>query len=340
MKNKNKLVASLVIGASIVASFGTAFALYENATNGGKIDIGIGSVESHVDSDDKVTYIIGATKLYKDEALETEVASTDKLSPDFNKVYLSIPLSFEYAENNKTASAQDTVLGRFSTTVTIDDKLAGKGVVAHASLKGYKKANADGAEQVTYFTENKMSDFFNSTFGESEKTITKFIDTAVDKSSISCVMTLDFSTVLTADTFLDLSEIEKAFSVSLSWSGYSSTYTDFDSNLVPTAYIRGDKSDWNSYEDYQMVPNINAAYNIVEWNYKLLKGFSKIKVYDENETVLGSKWIYCKGVADNSGASIDSDSNAVLDKEKEYHVYYTRNETTDGKKGFYVGVDA
>lgn len=329
MKKYNKLVVSLVLGASVVATFGTAFALYKNVEGAKDYSIGIGSVQSHTDSDDNVNYLIGTLAAYKDESLTTAYGTTDKLTPDNSKVYLKVPLSFEYTQSN-TTSAQETALGRFSVSVTVDDKIAAieNGAKVEAKLVGYTK----NENEVTYFTENKLSNFISKTFSNDSKTIDGFIDTAVDASSIYCVVTLDFSTACsTADNYLKVAEIQNAFSASLTWKPYDKAMTDFDTNLIPTAYIRGDASDWKSYADYQMVPNINAKYNIVEWKYKLLKGFSKIKVYDENETKLTDKWIKAK-----TGVTTDSQGNAVLDKDTSYNIYYTRNETYADKQGFYV----
>ena len=337
MKKYNKLVVSLVLGASVVATFGTAFALYKNVEGAKDYSIGIGSVQSHTDSDDNVTYKIGTLAAYKDDALSNAYGENEKLSPDSSKVYLKVPLSFEY-KKTETTSAQETAVGRFSVSVTVNDKIAAitDGAKVEAKLVGYNKVTKDGSEQVTYFTSHKLDNFVTGTFGSDKKTITGFIDTAVDASSIYCVVTLDFSSACsTADNYLAVAEVEKAFTASLSWSPYdASKMSDFDTNLIPSAYVRGDKSDWKSYSDYQMVPNINAAYDIVEWHYKLLKDFSKIKVYDANETVLsGGGWIKAK-----DGVATDSEGNATLNKDKSYNVYYTRNETYTYKQGFYVEV--
>jgi hypothetical protein len=336
MKKMNKFVLGLAFTSIIVGSFGTAFALYKNTTNASDMSIGIGTVQSHTESTDNVTYKIGTTEMYSNEALTTKIESNAKLSPDLNKVYVKVPLSFEYGET-KTTSKQDTALGRFKVKVEINESIAKKGATVGASLKGYSKATVDNAEYDTYFTKNKMSDFFATTYSETTTSVEKHIDTAVDASNIYCVITIDLSTALSESNFYDVAEISNAFTVTLNWGGYDSSYTDFDSNLVPTAYIRGDLSDWKNLEDYQMVPNINAAYDIVEWKYKLLKGFSKIKVYDSSETQLSTNgWIPCRGVDKDSGATKETDGNATLDKEKSYDIYYTRNETYTDKQGFYV----
>ncbi len=336
MKKYNKLVISLVLGASVVATFGTAYALYTNKVNAKDYTIGIGSVESHTDSTDEVTYKLGTVKAYKADTLaDTDAINADtKLSPEVNKVYLKVPLTFEYGKT-ETTSAQDSVVGRFKVDVTVDEKIAKitDGAKVEAKLVGYQQnGNTD-----TYFTANKLSNFFTGTFSSEKKTLSGFIDTAVDKTSIYSVITLDFSTAFNDTNYLNVAELTSAFSVSLSWSAYSTSMEDFDTNLIPSAYVRGDKSDWKSLEDYAMVPNINAQYDIVEWQYKLLKGFSKIKVFDANETKLNDNgWIKCKYV---DGATKESDGNATLDKTKSYTVYYTRNEDVTDKQGFSVVVD-
>ncbi len=357
MNKKNKILLGIALTSGVVASFSSAYALYVNATNGSEFSIGIGSVASHTDSSDTVTYKFGAIKTYSDESLgdDKELGNT-KLSPDQNKVYIKVPLSFEYGET-KTTSPQNSALGRFSVTVDIKNKLAAKGAKVSAQLKGYK----DG----TYFAAHRMSDFFETTYsstsndtqtiGESYTSVTKYIDTAVDASSIYCVITIDFSGVFTETNFPDWAEITNAYKVTLNWgdayddnnadeSGVKKVYSDFESILKPTAYVRGDLSDWKDLADYQMVPNINATGSTekVEWEYRLLKGFSKIKIFDSSETVLNDNgWIYCRGVEADSGAAV-ADGNATLDKDKNYHIYYTRDETyssDNNKQGFYVGLE-
>ena len=356
MNKKNKILLGIALTSGVVASFSTAYALYENKTNASDFSIGIGSIASHTDSKDNVTYKFGEIKTYSNEGLTTELGTT-KLSPKQNKVYIKVPLSFEYGET-QTTSPQNSALGRFSVTVDIENKLAYCGAKVSAQLKGYSKGKGDdgddGSLQETYFTTNKMIDFFGTTYSyqkdgntvgnindvESGYTsVTKFIDTAVDAKNIYCVITIDFSSGLKDDCFFDLADITNAYKVTLNWGQYKDTYSDFDSDLIPTAYVRGDLSSWKDLADYQMVPNINKAYNIVEWEYKLLKGFSKIKVHDSRETTLSSTWIPCRGFDNGAGVSKDSVGNAILDKSKSYHIYYTRNETYSNKQGFYVGLE-
>lgn len=338
MKNKNKLVTSLIIGTSIVASFGTAFALYENFEDNGKINIDIGTVDNHTDSKDSVKYTLGTAEFYKDSALANSVGS-DKLSPDLNVVYVKVPLGFEYNENC-TVAQQESMIGRFSSTVTIDNALVGKGVVVSANLTGY-------GDETTYFTTNKTIDLYNTNgkLGSEVSSVSSFIDTAITASGISCVFKLDFSAAIKADTYITsgLTELTKAFSISLSWVPYSSSLEEFDVNLQPTAYIRGDNSDWQSLEDYQMVPNIGHKGNEVEWKYKLLKGFTSMKVFDELDTVINDNgWIPLRGYGDDSGLTCETGGNATLNKDTSYDIFYVRNADPDenGKRGFWVNKSA
>lgn len=338
MKNRNKLVTSLIIGASIVASFGTAFALYENFEDDGKINIDIGSVDSHTDSKNFVKYTLGDAEFYKDSALENSVGS-DKLSPDLNVVYVKVPLGFEYNENC-TVAQQESMIGRFSSTVTINNALIGKGVVVSANLTGY-------GDKTTYFTTNKTINLYktNGVLGSEVSSVSSFIDTAITASGISCVFKLDFSAAIKADTYISsgLTELTKAFDISLSWVPYSSSLEDFDTNLKPSAYIRGDNSDWQSLEDYQMVPNMEHEANEVEWKYKLLKGFTSIKVFDELDTVINNYgWIPLRGYGEDSGLTCETGGNAILDKDTSYDIFYVRNANPDsgGKRGFWVNKSA
>lgn len=359
MKKSNKFVLGLVLSAGVIGCFGTAFALYENKTDAKDFSIGIGSVVSHTESDDNINYKFGAIATYSDATCETEF--TGKLNPDNNKVYVKIPLSFDYTKS-ATTSAQDTVVGHLKVQVDIAESVA-KNTTVSAKLTGYDK-NGEGQTVSTYFTKNKMSDFFseaNYTTTAAENgyvSQTKWIDTAVDASSISCVVGIDMSSALTANGFLDLAEIDNAFKVTVDWSPYKETYAEgetwTDDNLKPTAYVRGDNSDWQCLEDYRMVPNIYHSGDLVEWQYKLLKGFTEIKVYDSSETTLASDggWIYCRAgekYKDDKKDSVKLDGgNASLYANNSYSIYYTRNETytegKDNKQGFYVkyesGTDA
>lgn len=334
MKNKNKLVASLIIGASIVASFGTAFALYQNFEDDGKINIDIGTVDSHTDSKDAVTYTLGAAEFYKDSTLENSVGS-EKLSPDLNIVYVKVPLGFKYNDGS-TVAQQESMIGRFTSTVTIDNALIGKGVKVSANLTGY-------GETTTYFTTNKTIDLYksNGTLGAEVSSVSGHVDTAVTASGISCVFKLDFSAAIKAEDYITsgLTEIEKAFNISLSWVPYSSTLSDFDKNLTPTAYIRGDNSDRQSLEDYQMVPNIEHEGDEVEWKYKLLKGFTSMKVFDSLDTVINDNgWVPLRGYDATSGLTCELGGNATLNKETSYDIFYVRNANADreGRRGFWV----
>ncbi len=360
MKKSNKFVLGLALTAGVIGCFGTAFALYENKTNAEDKTITIGSTEGHADSSDKVTYKIGTMEFYKDEECSTnnKFAESDKLSPNLNKVYVKVPLSFEYSSDNKTVSPQDSVLGHLNVKVDVVEKIANLGTTVTAKLKGYNKGIGDSDASVeTYFTANKMADFFlgdggaqvdykNLTESSGYRTRNASIDTAIDKNNIYCVVGINMSEALTADNFFKLAEISDAFKVTVNWSPYQTTAyangeTWRDENLIPTAYVRGDLSDWESKDDYQMVPNINGAYNIVEWEYRLLKGFTRIKVFDAKETECSTDgWIYCKGFKEGSGASILDNGDVKLDSTKYYKVYYKRNETTEGKKGFYVDSDS
>ncbi len=361
MKKTNKFILGAALTSGVIACFGSAFALYKKLGN--DVSIGIGSVKSHTDSSDVVTYKIGTPTVYKNSALGTDDVidlATAKLSPELNKLYVKVPLSFEYG-TNLTTSAQDTAVGHLNVKVDIDSAIAAKGTTVTANLTGYKKEN-DTAD--TYFTKSKMDNFF-ATADYSTLTAgadgfvsqSGYIDTAVDASSISCLITIDMSSALTDDNFLGLAEITKAFNVTINWSpyqteAYATGESWTDAKLAPTAFVRGDRSDWQTMEDYRMVPNINAAKSktvengteyLVEWKYTLLKDFSTIKVYDSSETVLkdDAGWIYCRaGTYNAAGTPVDvSGGNAKLDKNSSYNVYYVRDQVYNAdynQQGFYV----
>lgn len=338
MNKKTKLALGTALTCGVIATFGSAFALYKNAEE--PIKIGIGSVSGHTDSKDNVTYKIGEITAYQndytgDSTKDVTVELADKkLSPDLNKIVLKAPLSFEY-DSSFNGSKQDYAVGRVSVTVKIDSKIIEKGVSVTANLGGYSKnGNSD-----TYFTLNKINNFFTkATFSSTSTEITNYIDTAIDASNIYCLVTIDMSTALSADNFLALSEIDEAFKVDFNWSPYSETMTNFEADLKPTAYIVGDATDWQTnYGDYQMVPNINKPSSKVEWTYKLLKGFKEIKVYDSQETVFTNHWVSCRGT-DADGVSQTTDGNAKFtDPSAGYEIYYVRNgDKAKVDKGFWV----
>lgn len=359
MKKTNKFILGAALTSGVIACFGSAFALYKKL--GTDVSIGIGSVKSHTDSSDIVTYKIGTPTTYKNSTLDDDDVidlTTAKLSPELNKLYVKVPLSFEYG-TNLTTSAQDTAVGHLNVKVDIDSAIAAKGTKVTANLLGYSSTDGD-----TYFTKSKMDNFFAtadySTLTAGEDGFVSqsgYIDTAVDASSISCLITIDMSSALTDDNFLDLAEITKAFNVTINWSpyqteAYSTGESWTDAKLAPTAFVRGDRSDWQTMEDYRMVPNIDAAKSktvdgatdyLVEWKYTLLKDFSTIKVYDSSESVLKDDggWIYCRGgTYDEAGTAVDvTGGNAKLDKNSSYNVYYTRDQVYNAdynQQGFYV----
>lgn len=353
MKKVNKLVLSLVLGVGVVGAFSASYALYQNKTSAQDFSIGIGEVQSYTDSNDTITYSVGtvAFKKYSSDKL-VDWGDSDLLSPDLNKIVVQVPLSFKYSNSLSTAAPQDYALGRLSVSASINENIP-FGTKVSAKLVGYSKAG-DSKDQATYFTEYKMSNFLGTkgsdgkypsdvTFSsKGASAITGYIDTAIDASNIYCQIEYDFSSSITANNFYDLAELDKAFEVSVTWNGYKSvydgeehdgtTYEAFDANLKPDAFIRGDLSNWEDFDDYRMVPNINHAGTDVEWMYKLLKGFSQIKVYDESSNTT-NKWIGCRGTNSKS-VSFSSDFNAVLTKKNSYNIYYVRNATSD--KGFWV----
>lgn len=328
--------------------------MYQNKTGAQDFSIGIGEVQSYTESDDTITYSVGtvAFKKYDSDGTLKGWDKNDLLSPDLNKIVVQVPLSFKYSDNLVAAAPQDYALGRLSVSASINENIPG-GTMVSAKLVGYSKAG-DNKDQATYFTTNKMGNFLgtkganekypeNVTFSEKgASAITGYIDTAIDATNIYCQIEYDFSSSITANNFFDLAELDKAFEVSVTWNGYKSvydgedhdgkTYEAFDTNLKPDAFIRGDLSNWEDFDDYRMVPNINHAGTDVEWMYKLLKGFSQIKVYDGSSNTT-NKWIGCRGTNSKS-VSFSSDFNAVLTKENSYNIYYVRNATSD--KGFWV----
>ncbi len=354
MKKTNKFILGAALTSGVIACFGAAFATYKKL--GSDISIGIGEVKGHTDSSDVVTYKIGTPTTYKSNSFDEDNKidlTTTKLSPELNKLYINVPLSFEYGDNLVT-SAQETAVGHLNVKVDIDSAIAAKGTTVTANLKGYSK---DGGTKETYFTTAKMNNFFSSkNYNDSELTVVDgfvsqsgYIDTAVDVSNISCVICIDMSSALsdTDKAFLDLANIAKAFKVAINWSPYQETAYSTgeswtDAKLAPTAYVCGDRSDWQTMEDYRMVPNINASKvnasseYLVEWKYTVLKDFSTIKVYDSKETVYGDTWLRCRGghLKDGTNVSIDDYGNATLDSTDSYNVYYTRNATSD--QGFWV----
>ena len=342
MKRSNKLILSLALGSTVVATFGTAFALYKSGFNDSKT-ITIGTVHTNADTEGTIHYIINTptSTYYKwDSGTDTgsEVAGATALSPDVNRVMINAGLSFEY-ESGYSGAKQLTTVGRFTVTVALNEKIP-EGTNVYARLKGYDSVVTQGTS--TYFTENKQSDFLKEeTIAQGSTAVSGYIDTAVEVSGISCDITLDFSNSITDANFLDIAELTNAYNVTLKWEPYSSTLSEFDSNLVPNVGIRGDKASWaENLEAYVMVPNIRSAAEKdstkkVEWYYKGLTGFNLAKVYDGG---LDSPWIGCRGT-DATRASVTEDGNANIkftNLENKYDVYYVRGGTDTDDVGFWV----
>lgn len=277
------------------------------------------------------------------------------------------------ANANENAADQDYMVGTLKVGITVNNDIASlKSAKATAKIQGYPKAVDGSTTYETYFTAKKSSDFFNTTFGSTDA-VYHYIDVAVDTAStIYCVIGLDLSTAIDAD-FLKVASITNAFDVTLNWGAFD-TGTDTegvatgrptaedntdapDANLNPNLWITGDMNAWTTkmVNDFQMAPNIKGKYYEetyengasgthtvgsgvakVEWVYKGLKTFSKLKVYDEGDS--NNHWIDVRGYSESKGISKDANNNAVLyvADTNSYDIYYTRFAESSSQKGFYV----
>lgn len=342
MKRSNKLILSLALGSTVVATFGTAFALYKSGFDDSTV-INIGTVQTNTDTAGNINYLINTptSTYYKWDSVAgtgEEVTDATALSPDVNRVMINAGLSFEY-ESGYQGAKQLTTIGRFTVTVALNENIP-DGTNVYARLKGYDSVVTQGTS--TYFTVNKQSDFLKEeAITQGSTTVSGYIDTAVEASGISCDITLDFSNSITDDKFFDIAELTNAYNVTLKWEPYNSNLPEFDSNLVPNVYIRGDKASWTeNLEAYAMVPNIRSAAvqdntKKVEWYYKGLTGFNLAKVYDGS---LDNPWIDCRGT-NATGASVTEDGNNNIkftNIESDYEVYYVRGGTDTDIVGFWV----
>ncbi len=342
MKKYNKLILSLVLGAGVVATFGASYALYKNIENAEDKTITIGSVLSRGETTGNVNYSFDTVKSYIYDVSNTSFVDLDtaeqKLSPMYNQIKIVAPLTFAY-ESSVSAFEQSYALGRLSVSISIDKALPA-GTKAYAYLTGYSGSD-DGSTTNTYFYTNKRQDFFNTTFTTStdessnptNTLVSKFIDTAIPKTGISCEIVIDFGDSITSSNFLNLAELSSAYNVTLNWGGYKSSYTDFDTNLIPTAYIAGTHSNWEDWQQYELVPNVVHAGNEVEWMYTKLTNSSLLKIHD----VYKNSWVAYNDSGSNN-VSIASDGNVSVDKVISYDLYYTRGSGSDnsGYK-FYIG---
>lgn len=369
MKTKNKILLGLATTSGVVASFGAAYAIYVSPKVGKTFNIGIGTVKTYTQTDDKVTYSFGDIELFKNETCaEGDKIDSPKLSPDLNKVYLKAPLSFSYNGDltNPNAVKQDYMLGTLKVSVTLDSSIANLGnATVSAKLQGYDTIIDGTGVSETYFTAHKQDDFFssnNNTFSSDKITLEADIGTAIDASSIYCVIGLDLSSTIKDDEFVDVAGIAEAFKVSLSWGEYTTTgVTNADSQLNPDLWITGGMNDWTTKmnNDFRLVPNLKAQYYAeksssdtkttktdgyaarVEWMYKGLTTFNRLKVYD-NTLDENAKWISCRNPTTeetgNKGVKSESDGNAVLTIQDgyAYDVYYKRGAIADNVKNFWV----
>ncbi len=384
MRTKNKILLGIAATSGVVASFGAAFALYNNTKNADEFNIGIGSVKSITSSTDEVKYKIGTISTYSDEECKTSVTSP-KISPDLKKVYVKVPLGFENPGNRTDTNSvnQDYATCTLKVEIKANEKLVDLGnVKATAKLQGYSTLATNGDVNSTYFSEYKQSNFVDNTFSSTDgkfdsttNTITRYIDTGIDKdSTVYCVIGLDLSSALddtnmnssdSTKNFLSLANLSGAFSITLSLGEYddgtgtstrikddgendTKVVRDIDTNLNPDLWITGDKNGWKSDEinnDYQLVPNLKGALYSesgdakVEWMYAGITNFSQLKVYDNT---LESKWISCRNQTTedtkNPGVKSEDGGNAVLTIKDNYayDVYYKRGATDENNKGFWV----
>ena len=330
MKNKHKFLLSLALSAGVIATFGASYALYKNASKALPFNITIGDIQTHTDSQKNLNYSIGTISSFKYDNGSWAEWGDDKLNPTYNKVKISVPLSFEY--DSGFTFKQKYVSGTFSVSVSLNEDIP-TGTKVSANLTGYSEV--DSAPTTNYFISGKQGDFFNTTFSQGDSAVTKYIDTAIDSSHIKCEIILDFSTSITEDNFLDLAELDSAYNVTLNWGVYDATgRSDADTNLKPDAYIVGDMSDWDMYEDYALVPNLASSKTVVEWMYTGLKGASLVKVRDLSSTISwndsdDATWVGCRN------ATFKQDNgNAKIDKDTSYDVYYLRN--YEAEKGFWI----
>lgn len=340
MKRTNKLILSLALGATVAATFGTAFALYQNGFENNSKEIEIGTVQGYVENNKTINYSIGEVTTYKptSDNAWVEWGTDDKITPDLNKVKVVAPLSFSYNTDDKfKGTEQPYTLGRLQVTVELKNANLAEGTKVSAKLTGYTKPTKTGStdEYDNYFTANKMSNFLGSKNADGEtanagsSSITGFIDTAIDKSNIKCEIELDFSTS-TADAgkFLSIAEATNLYSISLTWGGYKDTYSDFDAKLKPTTYIRSDVTNWEAQNDFALVPNINGGNGgdakDIEWMYTGLTNTSQMKIYDSSD----EKWF--KATEKGDDITDSDDGNVVLDKDSKYNAYFIRYRNDDG----------
>ncbi len=307
----------------------------------------------------------GGITAYKPDEKGTQSSDTygteDKLNPKNNKVFIKAPLSFEYTYNDGqstlTAGSEQTyAAGTLKVKVDVNSSIAKVGdVVVTAELGGYDYGGTITADKNYFMAKKQGNKFIDTTFNSSSEStsVTNYIDTGVanDKKQY-CLVTLDFSAAFkdtnddgdTNDNFLNISDISNAFTVTFNWGDYNfdkssdrsanntKGYTVLDKNLDPNVYIRGDKSSWKDFGEYRMVPNLKndntygtCGAEYVEWMYKDLTGFSKIKVKDNSIASDDTGGWISYGGNNVTGVTTEDGGNASLTKDGyKYEVYYVR----------------
>ena len=286
-------------------------------------DAVFGSVDTS-DVDSAITDCsIGDVKVYKEEACTNEVTSSDSLS-SLKKVYVKVPLAFETITTGGR-TAQDYGLGRLYVDIDFNSELI-SGANYCAQLNGYTTNN--------FFKKHMIGKFIDSSKAGVSKGMTAIggtMDTAISKSGISALITIDFS----SSSAYALEHTVNAFSIKAKWSAYlDSMYDSFSdvNGIRPVAYVIGSMNGWKTNDPiYQMVPSIDSAdaADAVVWHYLYAPTEDKeIKVLHNYNSTNNTGWNGCASVEGTSDTYSGTQSNGKIYANNNYRIVYITGEST------------
>lgn len=235
--------------------------------------------------------------------LTTPEASTEAVTYSFGDVVNSLGAN-KLNPTNRTQTYTVPLEATYGTEIIAQDFIVGKLDVA---LTGTLADYLDISAKVIGYTENTVgASTYGGDFVFTENSSSKEVAVKVDGTQ-KIQITLTLKDSVTAENYLTYAE--KDYNVAITWG---------KTTQFKYAHIVGDATAWAAWDEYKMVPNINAAN--WEWTFKDLTGFTQLKLTDGD-----GNWL--------------NGDNIVADKNTTYQVYWTGSLDAELTAHEYDGID-
>ena len=258
--NKGKLLGVLVAAAGVVASFGSAFALYTKNVADVSLDIGkaagyaaTGTVNYTINGDTGED--IEIEPVMKDTSDENY--PDDPVAKKFDLEHKALVYNFELgAQYGEDVVAQDYVAGNLSVTLEdVNANLLNK-IKVSMWLDGYKYYQ-DGDKTVASYGAATYGGQFKSGGVDINNTVITASTLTVDAKDI-VVRTANadkqtfhvYLELLDDNLLMDMNEATDLWDLSVSWGQPSVGFE--------RAYVGNTKALWQDSDDFVMAPNIDA----------------------------------------------------------------------------------